>query len=85
MSPPKKLDLTKESLNALLGQGTLKQKNSSAFSRGSAQTSGGRGPGKGENTEAVEVGKRFVVQDVEEQTAKMSILTSHFIKNLYVM
>uniref|UniRef100_A0A671YVU6 Ubiquitin specific peptidase 53 n=1 Tax=Sparus aurata TaxID=8175 RepID=A0A671YVU6_SPAAU len=40
---PKKLDLTKENLNTLLGQGSFKQKTSSTFSRGSAQTSGGRG------------------------------------------
>ncbi|XP_041723561.2 inactive ubiquitin carboxyl-terminal hydrolase 53 [Coregonus clupeaformis] len=47
---PKKLDLTKENLNALLGSGGLKQKSqnpsihSSTFTRGSGQTSGGRGP-----------------------------------------
>uniref|UniRef100_A0A8C4I7P2 Ubiquitin specific peptidase 53 n=1 Tax=Dicentrarchus labrax TaxID=13489 RepID=A0A8C4I7P2_DICLA len=40
---PKKLDLTKENLNALLGQGSFKQKPTSTFSRGSGQTSGGRG------------------------------------------
>ncbi|XP_070849599.1 inactive ubiquitin carboxyl-terminal hydrolase 53 [Chaetodon trifascialis] len=43
---PKKLDLTRENLNALLGQGSFKQKTPSTFSRGSAQTSGGRGPVK---------------------------------------
>ncbi|XP_029030615.1 inactive ubiquitin carboxyl-terminal hydrolase 53 [Betta splendens] len=43
---PKKLELTRENLNALLNQGTLKQKTPSAFSRSSAQTSGGRGPVK---------------------------------------
>uniref|UniRef100_A0AAY4DT68 USP domain-containing protein n=1 Tax=Denticeps clupeoides TaxID=299321 RepID=A0AAY4DT68_9TELE len=44
---PKKLELTKENLNALSGQGTLKQKTpASLFSRGSNQTSGGRGPVK---------------------------------------
>lgn len=43
---PKKLDLTRENLNALLGQGSFKQKTTSTFSRGSAQTSGGRGPVK---------------------------------------
>uniref|UniRef100_A0A8C7GKP2 Ubiquitin specific peptidase 53 n=1 Tax=Oncorhynchus kisutch TaxID=8019 RepID=A0A8C7GKP2_ONCKI len=48
---PKKLDLTRENLNALLGLGGLKQKSqspsihSSTFTRGSGQTSGGRGPG----------------------------------------
>ncbi|XP_041635199.1 inactive ubiquitin carboxyl-terminal hydrolase 53-like [Cheilinus undulatus] len=42
---PKKLDLTRENLNAFLGQGTVK-KTPSTFSRGSAQTSGGRGTGK---------------------------------------
>nr|XP_046236439.1 inactive ubiquitin carboxyl-terminal hydrolase 53 isoform X2 [Scatophagus argus] len=42
---PKKMDLTRENLNALLGQGSLK-KTPSTFSRGSAQTSGGRGPVK---------------------------------------
>lgn len=45
---PKKLDLTRENLNALLGQGSLKPKTTSTFSRGSAQTSGGRGPGRRE-------------------------------------
>ncbi|KAM4612009.1 inactive ubiquitin carboxyl-terminal hydrolase 53 isoform 2-T2 [Polymixia lowei] len=43
---PKKLDLTRENLTALLGPGSFKQKTSSTFSRGSAQTSGGRGPVK---------------------------------------
>lgn len=43
---PKKLDLTRENLNALLGQGSFKQKAPSTFSRGSGQTSGGRGPVK---------------------------------------
>ncbi|KAI4900161.1 hypothetical protein NFI96_023888 [Prochilodus magdalenae] len=45
----KKLELTRENLAALLsGHGTLKQKSQplSAFSRGSNQTSGGRGPVK---------------------------------------
>ncbi|XP_042368149.1 inactive ubiquitin carboxyl-terminal hydrolase 53-like [Plectropomus leopardus] len=42
----KKLDLTRENLNALLGQGSLKQKTSSTFSRTSNQTNGGRGPVK---------------------------------------
>lgn len=48
---PKKLDLTRENLNALLGLGGLKQKSqnpsthSSPFTRDSGQTSGGRGPG----------------------------------------
>lgn len=80
VSGPKKLDLTKENLNALLGQGSFKQKTSSTFSRGSAQTSGGRGPGKGENMEMTEVGEGFITQDVEEHTSKVSILTSHLIK-----
>ncbi|XP_029941963.1 inactive ubiquitin carboxyl-terminal hydrolase 53 isoform X2 [Salarias fasciatus] len=43
--PPKKLELTRENLNALLGQEQLK-KSASTLSRGSAQTSGGRGPVK---------------------------------------
>lgn len=43
---PKKMDLTKENLSALLGAGSFKQKSPSTFSRGSAQTSGGRGPGE---------------------------------------
>uniref|UniRef100_UPI0037E86B41 inactive ubiquitin carboxyl-terminal hydrolase 53 n=1 Tax=Semicossyphus pulcher TaxID=241346 RepID=UPI0037E86B41 len=43
---PKKLDLTRENLNALLSQNSFKQKSPSSFSRGSAQTSGGRGPVK---------------------------------------
>uniref|UniRef100_A0A3B4WVZ7 Ubiquitin specific peptidase 53 n=1 Tax=Seriola lalandi dorsalis TaxID=1841481 RepID=A0A3B4WVZ7_SERLL len=43
---PKKLDLTRENLNALLSQDSFKQKTPSSFSRGSAQTSGGRGPVK---------------------------------------
>ncbi|XP_037614796.1 inactive ubiquitin carboxyl-terminal hydrolase 53 [Sebastes umbrosus] len=43
---PKKLDLTRENLNALLGQSSFIQKTSSTFSRGSGQTSGGRGPVK---------------------------------------
>lgn len=51
----KKLDLTRENLNAVLGQGSFKQKNSSTFSRGSAQTSGGRGPGKRGNMERLNV------------------------------
>ncbi|XP_071333707.1 inactive ubiquitin carboxyl-terminal hydrolase 53 isoform X2 [Trachinotus anak] len=46
VSAPKKLDLTRENLNALLSQGSFKQKTPSTFSRGSAQTSGGRGPVK---------------------------------------
>lgn len=45
VSAPKKLELTRENLNALLGQDQNK-KSSSSFSRGSAQTSGGRGPVK---------------------------------------
>lgn len=45
-SVPKKMDLTKENLSALLGAGSFKQKTPSTFSRGSAQTSGGRGPGE---------------------------------------
>ncbi|XP_077399790.1 ubiquitin carboxyl-terminal hydrolase 53 [Vanacampus margaritifer] len=44
---PKKLELTKENLNALLGlKSSLNQKTPSTFSRGSAHTSGGRGPVK---------------------------------------
>ncbi|KAM7377392.1 hypothetical protein PAMA_013939 [Pampus argenteus] len=46
VSAPKKLDLTRENLNALLGQNSFKEKTPSAFSRGNAQTSGGRGPVK---------------------------------------
>lgn len=42
---PKKMELTRENLNALLGSGSFKQKTSSTLSRGSAQTSGGRGTG----------------------------------------
>lgn len=42
----KKMELTRENINALLGSGSFKQKSSSTFSRGSTQTSGGRGPGK---------------------------------------
>nr|XP_033465911.1 inactive ubiquitin carboxyl-terminal hydrolase 53-like isoform X1 [Epinephelus lanceolatus]XP_033465912.1 inactive ubiquitin carboxyl-terminal hydrolase 53-like isoform X1 [Epinephelus lanceolatus]XP_033465913.1 inactive ubiquitin carboxyl-terminal hydrolase 53-like isoform X1 [Epinephelus lanceolatus] len=44
--PHKNLDLTRENLNALAGQGSFKHKTSSTFSRTSAQTSGGRGPVK---------------------------------------
>uniref|UniRef100_A0A3Q0RRJ8 Ubiquitin specific peptidase 53 n=1 Tax=Amphilophus citrinellus TaxID=61819 RepID=A0A3Q0RRJ8_AMPCI len=44
---PKKLELTKENLNAL-GQDLFKQKTPSTLSRGSTQTSGGRAAGKGE-------------------------------------
>ncbi|CAJ1086310.1 inactive ubiquitin carboxyl-terminal hydrolase 53 isoform X1 [Xyrichtys novacula] len=43
---PKKLDLTRENLNAFLSQDSFKQKSPSNFSRGSAQTSAGRGPVK---------------------------------------
>ncbi|KAM3857402.1 inactive ubiquitin carboxyl-terminal hydrolase 53 [Diretmus argenteus] len=43
---PKQLDLTRENLNTLLGQGSFKQKAPSTLSRGSTQTSGGRGPVK---------------------------------------
>ncbi|XP_045077684.1 inactive ubiquitin carboxyl-terminal hydrolase 53-like [Coregonus clupeaformis] len=45
---PKKLDLTRENLNALLGPGSFKQKSQtpSTFTKGSGQTSGGRGPVK---------------------------------------
>lgn len=43
----KKMELTRENINALLGPGSFKEKTSSTFSRGSTQTSGGRGPGKG--------------------------------------
>lgn len=47
VSPPKKLDLTKENLQALLGSASFnKQKTLSTLSKGSAQTSGGRGPVK---------------------------------------
>ncbi|XP_026154904.1 inactive ubiquitin carboxyl-terminal hydrolase 53 [Mastacembelus armatus] len=42
----KKLELTRENLNALLSQNSFTQKTPSAFSRSSAQTSGGRGPVK---------------------------------------
>lgn len=41
----KKMELTRENINALLGSGSFKQ-TSSTFSRGSTQTSGGRGPGE---------------------------------------
>ncbi|KAL7375618.1 hypothetical protein ABVT39_020817 [Epinephelus coioides] len=44
--PHKKLDLTRENLNALASQDSFKHKTSSTFSRTSAQTSGGRGPVK---------------------------------------
>lgn len=43
---PKKMELTRENINALLSSGSFKEKTSSTFSRGSTQTSGGRGPGK---------------------------------------
>ncbi|XP_056156449.1 inactive ubiquitin carboxyl-terminal hydrolase 53-like [Lampris incognitus] len=43
---PRKLNLTRENLNAVLGQGSFKQNTPSTFSRGSGQTSGGRGPVK---------------------------------------
>nr|XP_043877491.1 inactive ubiquitin carboxyl-terminal hydrolase 53 isoform X2 [Solea senegalensis] len=43
VSAPKKLDLTRENLNALLGHGPFKQKTASTLSRSSAQTNGGRG------------------------------------------
>uniref|UniRef100_A0A3P8U9L8 Ubiquitin specific peptidase 53 n=1 Tax=Amphiprion percula TaxID=161767 RepID=A0A3P8U9L8_AMPPE len=46
VSAPRKLDLTRENVNALLGQESFKLKTPSTFSRGSAQTSGGRGPVK---------------------------------------
>ncbi|XP_068444306.1 inactive ubiquitin carboxyl-terminal hydrolase 53 [Clinocottus analis] len=42
----KKLDLTRENLNAMLGQGSFKQKTPSTLSRGSIQTGGERGPVK---------------------------------------
>lgn len=45
---PKKMELTRENINALLASGSFKEKPSSAFSRGSTQTSGGRGQGKEE-------------------------------------
>lgn len=44
----KKMELTRENINALLGSGSFKQKTLSTFSRGSNQTSGGRGPGRRE-------------------------------------
>lgn len=53
VSAPKKMDLTKENLNTLLGQGSFNQKTPSTFSRSSAQTSGGRGPGKRGNMEGL--------------------------------
>lgn len=40
------MELTRENINALLGPGSFKEKTSSSLSRGSTQTSGGRGPGK---------------------------------------
>ncbi|CDQ72790.1 unnamed protein product [Oncorhynchus mykiss] len=45
---PKKLDLTRENLNALLGPSSFKQNSQtpSTFTRGSGQTGGGRGPVK---------------------------------------
>ncbi|KAK2863198.1 hypothetical protein Q5P01_002731 [Channa striata] len=46
VSAHKKLELTKENLQAVLGQAPLKQKTPSNFSRGSAQNSAGRGPVK---------------------------------------
>ncbi|XP_038588113.1 inactive ubiquitin carboxyl-terminal hydrolase 53 isoform X2 [Micropterus salmoides] len=46
VSAPKKLDLTRENLNALLGQAIFKEKTPSTFSRGSTQYSAGRGPVK---------------------------------------
>ncbi|TNM93909.1 hypothetical protein fugu_002085 [Takifugu bimaculatus] len=42
----KKMELTRENINALLSSGSFKQKTLSTFSRGSNQTSGGRGPVK---------------------------------------
>jgi len=46
VSVPKKLYLTKENLKAVLGHDSHIRKTPSTLSRGSAQTSGGRGPGK---------------------------------------
>ncbi|CAG5929282.1 unnamed protein product [Menidia menidia] len=46
VSVPRKLDLTTENLKAVLGNDSLKKKTPSTLSRGSAQTSGGRGAGK---------------------------------------
>ncbi|KAK2899743.1 inactive ubiquitin carboxyl-terminal hydrolase 53 [Channa argus] len=46
VSARNKLELTKENLHAVLGPANLKQKTPSNFSRGSAQTSAGRGPVK---------------------------------------
>uniref|UniRef100_A0A8C7ZJK4 Ubiquitin specific peptidase 53 n=1 Tax=Oryzias sinensis TaxID=183150 RepID=A0A8C7ZJK4_9TELE len=43
---PKKLELTRENLKAVLGHETHKQKTPSTLSRGSALSSGGRGPVK---------------------------------------
>lgn len=43
---PKKMELTRENINALLSSSSFKEKTSSTFSRGSTQTSGGRGQGK---------------------------------------
>uniref|UniRef100_A0A673AI71 Inactive ubiquitin carboxyl-terminal hydrolase 53-like n=1 Tax=Sphaeramia orbicularis TaxID=375764 RepID=A0A673AI71_9TELE len=49
VSAPKKLDLTKENLQALFSSASFnKQKTVSTLSKGSAQTTGGRGPGKGQ-------------------------------------
>ncbi|KAM6909292.1 inactive ubiquitin carboxyl-terminal hydrolase 53 isoform 2-T2 [Xenentodon cancila] len=46
VSVPKKLELTKENLKAVLGHDSHKQKTPSTLSRSSAQASGGRGPVK---------------------------------------
>ncbi|KAG7263574.1 hypothetical protein CRUP_007887 [Coryphaenoides rupestris] len=43
---PRKLDLTRENLNTLLGHGFSKQKATSTLSRGSGHTTGGHAPGK---------------------------------------
>ncbi|XP_068163899.1 inactive ubiquitin carboxyl-terminal hydrolase 53 isoform X2 [Antennarius striatus] len=49
---PKKLDLTRENLNALLGHGLSKQKTLSTLSRASNQTAGRRGPGKADTPDS---------------------------------
>ncbi|XP_019718982.1 inactive ubiquitin carboxyl-terminal hydrolase 53-like isoform X1 [Hippocampus comes] len=70
---PKKLELTKENLNALLGlPRSLNQKPSTSFSRNGARTSGGRGPG---NTGASDTKRQL--QEIFREVAQQASGEAH--------
>ncbi|XP_008324795.1 inactive ubiquitin carboxyl-terminal hydrolase 53 isoform X2 [Cynoglossus semilaevis] len=69
VSVPKKLDLTIENLNNYLSQGSFTKKTPSTLSRGSGQTSGGRGPVKTSSDPRSRV--KEIPREVAQKAAEM--------------